>query len=164
MKTASCKAKGRNLQYWVAHRVAKLFGITFVQSDDLCPIHSREMGQAGVDVYIRDKTLYDKFPYDIECKNTETVSLYQYIEQAKANTKDKRNWLVVHKKNRSKPIVIMDAEHFFNILKGTAEHIAWVDLDKRLLVQPAGNQSMNANIRREMDTSWEFAVAEENNS
>lgn len=116
MTTASRKAKGRNLQYWVAKKVAKLFGIVFDQQDDLCEIHSREMGQAGCDVYIRDKTLYDLFPYDIECKNTETVSLYAYIEQAKANTKEGRQWLVVHKKNQSKPIVIMDAEHFFDIV------------------------------------------------
>ena len=44
--------------------------------------------ESGNDVYITDKSLYDKFPYAIECKNTETVSLYSYIEQVKANAKD----------------------------------------------------------------------------
>lgn len=116
MKTASKKAKGRSLQYWIAQKVSDLLGVEFKQSDDLCPVHSREMGQSGSDIYIRDKVLADKFPYDIECKNTETISLYSYIDQAKANTKEGRQWLVVHKKNRSKPIVIMDADHFFEMI------------------------------------------------
>jgi hypothetical protein len=121
MTTAGKKAKGRNFQYWVAKQVANLFNIEFVQSDDLCAIHSREMGQSGSDVFIRDKTLYDLFPYDIECKNTETISVYKYIEQANANTKAGRHWLVFHKKNRSHPIVIMDAEYFFELQKELLE-------------------------------------------
>ena len=61
MTVAGKKAKGRNFQYWVAGKVANLFNIKFNQSDDLCAIHSREMGQSGTDVFIRDKKLYDKF-------------------------------------------------------------------------------------------------------
>ena len=121
MTTASKKAKGRNFQYWVARKVADLFGIEFIQSDDLCPVHSREMGQKGADVFIRNKEFYTMFPYDIECKNTETISVYGYIRQAKANTKENRQWLVFHKKNKSKPIVIMDAEHFFALQKELKE-------------------------------------------
>lgn len=117
MKTSSKKAKGRILQYWVADKICQLFGISFSYADDLCPIKSRGMGQSGNDVYITDKSLYDKFPYAIECKNTETVSLYSYIEQVKANTKDGQPWIVIHKKNRNKPIIIMDAEHFFDLYK-----------------------------------------------
>jgi len=117
MKTSSCKAKGRNFQYWVANKIAELLGVNFNQQDDLCPIHSREMGQSGTDVYIRNKELKEQFPYAIECKNTETVSLYKYIEQAKSNTESGEQWLLFHKKNRSKPIVIMDAEYFFRLLK-----------------------------------------------
>ena len=119
MKTASCKAKGRNLQYWVAKQIAKIFNTVFDQQDDLCPIHSREMGQSGTDVYIRDRAMSNKFKYDIECKNTEKVSLYAYIDQAKSNTKKGREWLVIHKKNNSKPVAIMDATHFFNLVKDT---------------------------------------------
>lgn len=116
MKPSSCKAKGRKLQYWVADRIAKLLGVEFDQGNDLCPVHSREMGQQGTDIYIRDKELAKRFPFDVECKNTETVALYKYIEQAKANTKKGNQWLVVHKKNKSKPVVILDAEYFFNNL------------------------------------------------
>jgi hypothetical protein len=115
MLTSSAKAKGRNFQYWVAKKIAQLLGVTFNQQDDLCPVHSREMGQSGSDIYIRDRELFSKFPYSIECKNTEKMNLYAYIDQVKANTKDGQPWLVFHKKNRSKPIVIMDAEHFFDL-------------------------------------------------
>lgn len=114
---ASRKAKGRNFQYWVANKLASLLGVEFNQQDDLCPIHSREMGQAGADVFIRERVLYDKFPFDIECKNQEKISVYNYIDQAKENTKEGRNWLVFHKKNHSKPIAILDAEVFFQIIE-----------------------------------------------
>jgi len=114
---ASRKAKGRNLQYWVAKRLGKVFGIEFNQQDDLCKIHSREMGQAGTDIYFRDKELHDKFPFDIECKNQEKISVYAYIEQASANTVKGREWLVIHKKNRSQPIAILDAEAFFSLIE-----------------------------------------------
>lgn len=117
MSTASRKAKGRNLQYWVAGKVAELFGLTFSYGDDLCPVKSRGMGQQGADVFITDKELARKFPYDIEAKNTEQAPIYKFIEQAKANTKEGSQWLIVHKKNYSKPIVIMDAEHFFELYK-----------------------------------------------
>jgi hypothetical protein len=117
MKTSSRKAKGRNFQYWVCEKICGVFGFTFDQQDDLCPVHSREMGQKGTDVVIRDKGVHAAFPYDIECKNTQTISVYSYIRQAEANTKEGRNWLIFHKKNHTKPIVIMDAEHFFELFK-----------------------------------------------
>lgn len=116
MKTSSKKQKGRTLQYWVCKKICNLFNIEFIQSNDLCPIHSREMGQSGTDICIRDKYIYNDFIYDIECKNTESVSLYAYIRQAKSNTAKNRQWMVVHKKNRHDPIVILDANHFFNLL------------------------------------------------
>ena len=121
MKPSSAKAKGRNFQYWVADEIGKLLGIKFDQQDDQCPIHSREMGQSGVDIYFREKSLYEKFPYDIECKNTENISVYSYIKQAEANTKSGRNWLIFHKKNRHSPIVIMDALHFFELMRNREE-------------------------------------------
>jgi hypothetical protein len=117
MKTSSKKAKGRGLQYWVAEKVAWLFDKKFVYADDLCPVKSRGMGQQGNDVFITDSELFKKFPFAVECKCTETVSLYAYIEQVKANAKEGQPWLVIHKKNRSKPVVILDAEYFFDMLK-----------------------------------------------
>lgn len=117
MKTSSRKAKGRDLQYWVARQIGKLFGIEFNNQDDLCPIKSRGMGQSGNDVYLTDAELFEKFPYAVECKNTETISTYAYIRQVKENSQENQEWLVIHKKNYHKPIVILDAEHFFDLYK-----------------------------------------------
>lgn len=116
IKTSSCKAKGRNLQKWVCQRIADIFNIKFNNQDDQCLIHSREMGQSGTDVILRGE-IYNKFPFAIECKNTEKLSLYPTIEQAKQNTKDNQDWLVVHKKNRNEPIVIMSWEAFEKLFK-----------------------------------------------
>lgn len=108
IKVSSAKGKGRGLQYWVCDRIAKMFGIEFVQSDDNCLVHSREMGQHGRDIIVRGE-IYNKFPFDIECKSCETLSVPEWIRQAKDNTEEGRNWLVVFKKHTmgSEPFVIM---------------------------------------------------------
>ena len=118
MKPQSAKAKGRSFQYWVAEKVAWLFNLKFDNQDDNCPIRSRSMGASGNDVW----TVGLDFPYSIECKNIETVSLYKWIEQVKANTKEGQHWLLFHKKNRSKPIVILEADVFFDLLKYVIDH------------------------------------------
>ncbi len=114
IKVSSRKGKGRGLQYWVCERIAKMFGIEFVQSDDNCPVHSREMGQHGIDIIVRGE-IYNKFPFDIECKSCESLSIPDWIRQAKENNKkEDRDWLVVFKKHTlgSEPFVIMGWECF----------------------------------------------------
>jgi hypothetical protein len=110
------KAKGREFQKFICKKIAELFNISYVQDDDNCPIHSREMGQKGTDVALRGE-IYEKFPFDIECKRTEKISLYDGIEQAKANTKESRNWLLFHKRNDYKSITVMDTDVFFKLMK-----------------------------------------------
>ncbi|MCP4648720.1 MAG: hypothetical protein GY853_01390 [PVC group bacterium] len=110
----SAKNKGARLQLWVCRKIADLLKIEFNNQDDQCEIHSREMGQSGVDVILRGFA-YENFPFDIECKNTEKLSLYKAVEQAEYNTSAERDWLLFHKKNFSEPIVVMDAEVFFKL-------------------------------------------------
>lgn len=110
IKVSSAKGKGRNLQYWVCERIARLFNIEFVQSDDNCPVHSREMGQHGTDIALRG-WLQKAFPFDVECKATESINLAEWIRQARANNKNPgRKWLVVFKKQSigAEPVVCMD--------------------------------------------------------
>lgn len=114
MKTRSAKNKGMKLQKWVASQICKLFNLEFDNRLDDSYIQSRTCGLSGTDIILRGY-VKDKFPYAIECKNTETVSLYKFIEQAKQNTSDNEKWMVVHKKNRSEPIVIISADHFFEL-------------------------------------------------
>ena len=112
---ASAKNKGRTLQYWVCEYLATVFGCTFNQSDDNCPIHSREMGQHNVDIVLRDY-IYDLFRYDIECKAQESLSLGEWIEQAKTNKREGRDWLLVIKKQSiGEPFVVLDWGAFMNL-------------------------------------------------
>lgn len=112
----SSKNKGKRLQAWVCEKISEITGIPFNNQDDSCEIHSRDMGLNGVDCVLRGEAKI-LFPFDVETKNTETFNCYAAIEQAKANNESDRDWMVVHKKNGSKPIVVIDAEVFFNIYK-----------------------------------------------
>lgn len=110
---ASRKAKGRNLQKWTAKKISELLSIP-CGKDEL--IASREMGQSGTDVRLIGEAL-KRFPFSIETKCQETWSMNQFIQQAKANQMDSTDWLLIVKKNHDKPVVIMDAESFFNLLE-----------------------------------------------
>ena len=116
IKVSSAKGKGRALQYWVCEKIAEIFGIEFVQSDDDCLIHSREMGQNGVDIVLRGG-IGKKFPFDIECKSCESLSIPEWIRQARANKKENRDWLLVFKKQTlgHTPFVIMEWDCFEKI-------------------------------------------------
>lgn len=119
IKVSSRKGKGRGLQYWVCERIGKIFSIEFIQSDDSCLIHSREMGQHGTDIVLRGEVA-EKFPFDIECKSCESLSIPEWVRQARANKKENRDWLVVFKKQTigHEPLVIMEWETFEKIYKG----------------------------------------------
>jgi hypothetical protein len=124
MLVSSKKNKGRKLQYYIANKIAELLDIKFDSKDDTCPIKSRLSGQIGSDIYFTDKTLYEKFFFDCECKNQESPSIKSWIEQAKNNTKENRNWLLFWKhKGLKKPVVIMDSEIFFLMLKEIRMHL-----------------------------------------
>ena len=117
IKVSSRKGKGRLLQYWVCKRIAAMFNIEFDQSDDSCLIHSREMGQHGTDIVLRG-IVRKKFPFDIECKCCETLSIADWVRQARTNKKENRDWLVVFKKQTigSEPLVLMDWDAFEKII------------------------------------------------
>lgn len=116
IKVSSAKAKGRNLQKWVCEKLANMIGIVYDQSDDQCEIHSREMGQRGVDIVLRGKAK-ELLPLAIECKNTEKLSLNEVIRQAKENEGMYDAWMVVHKnKTLENPIVIIDWDFFEHLL------------------------------------------------
>ena len=109
MKTSSAKAKGRKLQQWFAAIMVKTLNL---HEEDL---ESRPMGSQGEDI-IMGRESREKFPYSIECKNQEAVNVWKAYEQASTNCKGYEP-LVVIKRNRSKPLVLVDAEHFVSLHK-----------------------------------------------
>ena len=111
MKTSSCKAKGRKLQQYVAEQISKILDITWGK-DEL--IRSREMSQSGVDVVLLGRAK-EKFPWSVECKNTEKLNLWDAIRQARDNQQDGTDWMLVVKKNHESPVVIIDSMVFFKL-------------------------------------------------
>ena len=109
MKTQSAKAKGRNLQKWVVSKLIETFDI---HPED---IKSCSMGAGGEDV-VMARAAREKFPFSVECKNVEKLNVWDAYEQAKANSSGYEP-IVVMKKNHKKPLVVLDAEHFIEIIK-----------------------------------------------
>ena len=109
MKTQSRKAKGRRLQ--------QQFMQLLIEKLDIDPedIESRAMGSGGEDL-IMSKAARHKFPYSVECKNQESLNIWKAWEQANGN-KGLYEPLVVIKKNGVKPLVVLDAENFLEMIK-----------------------------------------------
>ena len=109
MKTQSRKAKGRRLQ--------QQFMQLLIEKLDIDPedIESRAMGSGGEDL-IMSKAARHKFPYSIECKNQESLNIWKAWEQANGN-KGLYEPMVVIKKNGVRPLVVLDAENFLEMIK-----------------------------------------------
>ena len=109
---ASRKQKARVLQQWVCKKISELTGMKWGKD---CPIESRPMGQSGVDVRL-DKDALLEFPFSVECKFQESWNVHSWVKQARSNKIKGTNWLLIAKRSRGKPVVIMDAEAFFDLL------------------------------------------------
>jgi len=117
LKTSSAKSKGRRLQQWTCQKISDITGIEW---GDEQLISSRAGGQNGTDVVLVGKAR-ELIQFDIENKCQESWALPSYIEQAKANTKAGRNWLLIISKNRYKPVAVLDASVFFDLLQKTLD-------------------------------------------
>ena len=73
------------------------------------------MGAGGEDV-VMARAARQKFPFSIECKNCERLNVWDAYDQAIANSGDYEPLLVM-KKNRKKPLVVMDAEAFIKLMR-----------------------------------------------
>lgn len=109
MKTQSAKAKGRRLQQWVREQLIE--GLDIHPED----IESRPMGSGGEDL-IMARAAREKFPFSIECKNQESGNVWKAYEQASANAKNYEP-LVILKKNNEKPLVVVDAQIFIDLIR-----------------------------------------------
>jgi len=113
IKTSSAKQKGRSLQQWTCQKISDLLGIPWGKDE---MIASREASQSGTDVRLVGE-VKERFPFSVECKWQETWNVIQWIKQAEDNRQEGTDWLLVMKKNRVRPVVTLDAEVFFEILR-----------------------------------------------
>lgn len=113
MKTSSCKAKGRRFQQWVAERIGKVLDIEVVKDGD---IESRPMGQSGSDIILRGEAKR-LFPFGVECKNVESLSIWKALKQAE----EYGNPLLFLTRNRTPKYVAMRADEFFKMYQELLE-------------------------------------------
>lgn len=114
MKTRSAKSKGARLQKAVTLRLRELFS-EILQEDDIV---SQTMGVNGTDVVL-SPTAKNLIPYDIECKNVETLvsaTMKSAIEQAESNTLDGRIPLLIFKSNNQPERVILKLDDFLELI------------------------------------------------
>lgn len=104
----SRKSKGRNLQKEVKALIHTYF--PDLKDDDIA---WASMGSAGEDIKLSPKAR-EVLPISIECKATEKFALREAWEQAEANAKE-WNPVVVHRKNRTKPVAVCDLGYFIEL-------------------------------------------------
>lgn len=117
IKHSSRRQKGRNLQQWTCQKISDLLGFSW-GPDEL--IASREASQAGTDVRLVGEAK-QRFPFSVECKAHESWAVPSWIEQAQQNQEPGTDWLLVAKRSRKPPVVIMDAGAFFKIMERVDE-------------------------------------------
>ena len=83
------------------------------------------MGASGEDVQL-SPLARSMFGYTVECKNRAAIAVYKDYEQAK--THGLVEPLVILKQNNSKPLALIDAEHFFNLVVKVEELKNQVDV------------------------------------
>jgi hypothetical protein len=109
MKPASAKAKGRALQDWTRQ---KLIEELEIHPED---IKTAVMGESGEDIKMA-RAAREKFPFSLECKNVEKLNVWEAYSQAVENSGNNEPLLIM-KKNRKKPLVVVDAEYFISLFK-----------------------------------------------
>ena len=113
MLTSSAKAKGRALAKWLKDEILQRFN--HLHADDLSVTPS---GVTGGDL-TQSPAANTILPYQWECKSHARFAGYAFLDQAAGH--GTREPVVVLRANRRRPIVIVDAEHFLDLLKGTNE-------------------------------------------
>jgi hypothetical protein len=110
MRTSSAKAKGRRACQEVVDLILSSFpGLTELD------VSVTPSGVTGVDVKLSQRA-FDALPFAIECKNTESIQIWQALEQAKSHVKGAEMPLLFFKRNRSELFVTLSAKNFFKLL------------------------------------------------
>ena len=110
MKQISRRRKGRRLQNLVRAKILDTFDI--LRPTDVTVART---GEGGADVKL-SKIARRILPYQFECKNQEKFeTLYKFYKQSKKH--GRLEPVLVCKMNEKKPLLVMDLDHFFDIIK-----------------------------------------------
>ena len=105
----SRKQKGYRFQKAVATRIQEKFNLE--ERDAV----SAPSSCTGVDVILSERAK-KVFPFSIECKNQESISIWKCLEQMENNEVPNTFGLLAFKRNRSKPYVCMSADSFWAMI------------------------------------------------
>ena len=111
-KPRSRKAKGKRLQSEVRDLILHTF--VHLEQDDVV---SSVGSERGTDIKLSPKAR-KVFPYSIECKNQERLSVWRALEQAAANVTGDTQSLLVFRRNKSSTYVVLELETFMSLAKG----------------------------------------------
>ena len=109
MKVSSAKQKGRRFQQEVRDKLLEV-------SHELEPddIRSASMGAYGEDILF-SPAARRQFPFSVECKNVEKLSIWRCIDQARSNAPAGTTPVVAFTRNREVAHVALPLDKFLEI-------------------------------------------------
>jgi hypothetical protein len=109
---SSRKAKGRSLQNFIRDNIMSTFSEL-----EFGDVKTSIMGESGIDIKLSPHARRI-FPYGVECKNTEKINVWASINQCEENAaKEKLIPLLVIKRNRTDPHIILKWDDFIKLIK-----------------------------------------------
>ena len=109
MKPRSAKNKGKRLQNKIRDLILEKFDS--LEPDD---VRSITMGDSGEDILL-SPVARRLFPFSVECKNQEKLSIWSALEQAEENSGDHVP-LVIFKRNRTKTYAVLEFDKLLELL------------------------------------------------
>ena len=110
MKPRSAKNKGKRLQNKVRDLILEKFNSKLEQDD----VRSITMGESGEDILL-SPAARRVFPFSVECKSQEKLSIWSSLEQADDNSGDHIP-LLIFKRNRSKTYAVLEFDELLKLL------------------------------------------------
>ncbi len=110
MKPRSAKNKGKRLQNKVRDLILEKFN-SKLEPDD---VRSITMGESGEDILL-SPAARRLFPFSVECKAQEKLSIWSSLEQAEGNSGDHAP-LLIFKRNRSKTYAVLEFDELLKLL------------------------------------------------
>ena len=109
MKPRSAKNKGKRLQNKVRDLILEKFNT--LEVDD---VRSITMGDRREDILL-SPAARKLFPFSVECKNQEKLSIWSALEQAEENSGN-HSPLVIFKRNRTKIYAVLEFDKLLELL------------------------------------------------